>query len=91
MENFNRARAESLANVFSEDMSASILDVGPRDLFTKLEKLLTQVTRIWWDHNTLIKYVDKRMIPRGLRMHKRLTTLYSTMFQEEVPMGLRAL
>lgn len=46
-----------------------------------LEKLLTKEMRTWWDLTSLKKYIDKEMIPRGLRIKKKPTTVYSDLFQ----------
>lgn len=44
---------------------------------------MVQETKIWWDSITLQKYVDKNMIPRGLRIKKIPTKFYSELFKEE--------
>lgn len=38
---------------------------------------------IWWDSTTLKSYIDKAMIPCGLRIKIIATTLYSDAFKEE--------
>lgn len=48
-----------------------------------LEKLKLQETRIWWDLTTLQKYVDHNMIPRGLKLKKLPTNIYSEQFKED--------
>lgn len=42
-----------------------------------LEKHLKKETRIWWDFTILQVYIEKSMIPRGLRIKKIPTIVYS--------------
>lgn len=58
-------------------------DDKTKDVFDQLEKLLIKETKTWWDHNSLKRYVDRKMVSRGLRISKRPITLYSTSFEEE--------
>lgn len=48
-----------------------------------LEKVRLQESRLWWDLTTLNKYVEKGMIPRGLRIKKIPTTIFSEVFTKE--------
>lgn len=48
-----------------------------------LEKLLGKEMKIWWDFKTLQKYVEKQMVPRGLRIKKFPTVKYSEPFLEK--------
>lgn len=48
-----------------------------------LEKLKNTEMRTSWDANTLRMYTDRDMIPRGLRLKKIPTTIYSTEFTKE--------
>lgn len=49
----------------------------------KLEGLIQKELRTWWDRSTLSSYVEKKLIPRGLRIKKIATTVYSEAFQNE--------
>lgn len=60
MEKANSSRVARLAQVFSEDCVPVTSDLSLRDSFDKLKKLLINETETWWDHNTLLKYVDKK-------------------------------
>ncbi|XP_073511436.1 formyl peptide receptor 2-like [Phyllobates terribilis] len=70
-------KAES---VFSVD-SINPSDVNDMSaLFKQLEKLMLNETKVWWDQTTLSNYMHKNMIPRGLRIKKIPTTIYSEEF-----------
>lgn len=49
----------------------------------KLEALSIKETRLWWDCTTLQSYVDKAMVPRGLRIKKFPTFVYPDTFKKE--------
>lgn len=46
----------------------------------QLEKLLTKETKVWWNLSTLENYLQKDMIPRGLRMRKNPPAIYGKGF-----------
>ncbi|XP_069609164.1 uncharacterized protein [Ranitomeya imitator] len=79
-------RARKAAQLFSMDLS-STTDRSESDLFStdvnKLEKLMINEMKVWWDFTTLDNYVQKDMIPRGLRIKKIPTTIYSQQFVDE--------
>lgn len=50
---------------------------------TDLEELLSKEMRTWWDLSTLQSYVDKKMIPRGLRLKKFPSTVYNEDFKQQ--------
>lgn len=40
-------------------------------------------TKIWWDFTTLKKYMEFKMVPRGLRLKKILKTIYNDEFLDK--------
>lgn len=48
-----------------------------------LETLLTKEMRIWWDLSTLKNYAEKKMIPRGLRIKKFPSIVYTEDFKQK--------
>lgn len=50
------------------------------DYNKKLERLMLNESRIWWDQNTLQTYLERRIVPRGLRLKKVPTFVYSEDF-----------
>lgn len=52
-------------------------------LLKKLKSLKLKETRLWWDQATLKSYIEKQMVPRGLRINKRTATVYSQTFTAE--------
>lgn len=79
--NANRKQRVDNTFGFSEETQQKQNDF--MDKIRALEKLMIQENRVWWDSITLQKYVDRNMIPRGLRMKKVPTTIYSDTFKEE--------
>lgn len=79
----DKARLDRLVALFD----TTVMDVNTStDLSTSmhmLEKLKNTEMRTWWDSNTLRMYIDRDMIPRGLRLKKLPTTIYSTDFSKE--------
>lgn len=73
-------REARLAQMFGEEEVIIPTNDSQSDYFDKMEKLLSQETRVWWDYNTLKGYVAKNMIPRGLRIKKLPTLIYSDAF-----------
>ncbi|KAM4029807.1 uncharacterized protein ACNLHF_022317 [Anomaloglossus baeobatrachus] len=57
-----------------------------QDMF-QLEKLLSKEIKMWWDLTTIQSYLDKWMIPRGLRLKKLPTTNYSKQFSKKMWLG----
>lgn len=51
-----------------------------KDCTKKLERLMLNESRIWWDQNTLQTYLDRKIVPRGLRLKKVPTFVYSEEF-----------
>lgn len=49
----------------------------------KYEDCLTKEARIWWNVISLKKYLQEGVVPRGLRLRKTPTTVFSTKFQAE--------
>lgn len=39
--------------------------------------------RVWWDFTTLNTYMEHKMIPRGLRLNKNTTSVYTPEFQSQ--------
>lgn len=84
-------RASRAARLFEleEAAPACVNDTGVgggNDLETimkQLERLLSKELRTWWDYTTLNSYLEKEIIPRGLRMNKAATTIYSDVFTQE--------
>ncbi|XP_056387361.1 uncharacterized protein LOC130282757 [Hyla sarda] len=62
---------------------APVHNVTPMDLLTltrQVENLMIKETKVWWDHKTLTTYLNKNMVPRGLRLKKRPVKVYSQTF-----------
>ncbi|XP_075458015.1 uncharacterized protein LOC142495857 [Ascaphus truei] len=67
----NSKRAKKASHVFGEEKELTCEE--PSDLtnhFVKLEKLLVEDIRLWWDITTLENYINTNRIPRGLRVKK---------------------
>ncbi|OCT97489.1 hypothetical protein XELAEV_18009716mg [Xenopus laevis] len=65
----NTERLKRLHDVFvGHDMSISQQPL--QRTFQTLEKLLIKETRLWWDVATLEKYMELKILPRGLRIKK---------------------
>lgn len=45
-----------------------------KSLMRKLENALQKELKLWWDMTTLNAYIEKEMIPRGLRIKKAVTS-----------------
>lgn len=82
MDKIHLDRTSKLVHVFDTTVNAVVVDstMGMRDCFLNLEKLLISELKTWWDHNSLKMYIEKQMIPRGLRLKKIPTTSYSDAF-----------
>ncbi|XP_056374544.1 uncharacterized protein LOC130272703 [Hyla sarda] len=44
--------------------------------------------KLWWDYKALSTYLDKNMVPRGLRLKKRPTRVFSSAFQNKWDLAL---
>ncbi|XP_056391757.1 uncharacterized protein LOC130284884 [Hyla sarda] len=56
------------------------MNVAPPDMLTltrQMEDLMIKEMRTWWDHQTLTTYLEKSLVPRGLRLKKRPVKNYS--------------
>ncbi|XP_056408369.1 uncharacterized protein LOC130310244 [Hyla sarda] len=65
------------------NVCAPVHNVTPMDLLTltrQVENLMIKETKVWWDHKTLTTYLNKNMVPRGLRLKKRPVKVYSQTF-----------
>lgn len=82
------SRSAKLAQVFDDEDFVDGSGVGIKECFNKMEKLLISEMKTWWDHNSLKKYVDKPMIPRGLRLKKTPTTMYTESFDTDWQIAL---
>ncbi|XP_056393166.1 uncharacterized protein LOC130285592 isoform X1 [Hyla sarda] len=68
-----------VASVFSGGTDASsVFDL--KRLLWDLENLKSFQLKTWWDATTLSQYLEKNMIPRGLRIRKKCTTSYDEDF-----------
>lgn len=76
------ARLQRAATLFNVNVNTT----GPtpntelKQLMWKLEKLKNTKKRGWWDAATLKTYVEKAIIPRGLRINKAPTAPHPEMF-----------
>lgn len=79
-ENNKMDRKDRLALAFSQ----TITDVNDTsDLLTaihSLEKLKSTELKTWWDANSLRTYLERKIIPRGLRIKKIPTSTFSPEF-----------
>lgn len=76
----SRSRQEKAASVFNDGQEQGQKHLEFTSSLQNLEKLKLQESRVWWDHTTINKYLSKDMIPRGLRLKKIPTTIYSDAF-----------
>lgn len=77
------ARTDMMADIFNSSDIPTELESDSKQLMWDLEKLLMKETKIWWDFTTLKKYVEFKMVPRGLRLKKIPTTIYNDSFLEK--------
>lgn len=80
MDHSKMEREIKLAQVLMEGSTINPTITTYKDYFAKLEKLLIQKTKSWWDHNTLKTYVNKNMIPKSKKIP---TTVYKTIFMRD--------
>lgn len=77
------ARQERVARAFGASIAHGQQHTDFIEKLRALEKLLLQENKLWWDFTTLHKYVEKEMMPRGLRIKKLPTTVFSEEFLTE--------
>lgn len=75
-------RFDRLAKVFSQSPVDVANSAELRESVQSLEKLKISELKVWWDFNTLKSYLERDMIPRGLRIKKYPTTTYSDEFKK---------
>lgn len=77
------ARVNMMTHMFSGSTQATqdLLDLKIQ--MTELEELLSKEMRLWWDLSTLKSYIDKTMIPRGLRLKKFPSIAYNDDFKQK--------
>lgn len=76
-------RSLRAAALFDVNVTEVTHNVELKQLMWKWEKLKNKQTRIWWDAATLKTYVEKSIIPRGLRMNKMPTSVQTDTFMVE--------
>ncbi|XP_073412599.1 uncharacterized protein [Dendrobates tinctorius] len=52
-------------------------------IIKNLEHKMSKKIKTWWNHNSLNVYLEKEMIPRGLRLRKKATAHFSEEFQRK--------
>lgn len=75
-----RDRENIMAQIFDDTAESTQASVDLTIQMSSLEKMLVREMKTWWDLSTLRKYIDKEMIPRGLRLRKFPTTIYNEEF-----------
>ncbi|XP_075208113.1 uncharacterized protein LOC142313011 [Anomaloglossus baeobatrachus] len=77
----NSTRLNKAAALFALD-NVQNLEISPdlKEQMNNLEKLMTSRLKTWWDSKTLSAYLEHNMLPRGLRIKKRPTTVYDEDF-----------
>ncbi|KAG8593608.1 hypothetical protein GDO81_000903 [Engystomops pustulosus] len=75
-------RKKKAAMLFNTQGSTGIQTQEYVILKGRWERLLSKEVKIWWDAETLTSYLNRKMIPRGLRIKKMPTTIYSDLFLE---------
>ncbi|XP_073430620.1 uncharacterized protein [Dendrobates tinctorius] len=63
-----KAWINKLNEVFGGDQGVAVSSRETEDLTARLKNLCNKKTRIWWNKSFLERYVDKGLIPRGLRV-----------------------
>ncbi|XP_075208128.1 uncharacterized protein LOC142313026 [Anomaloglossus baeobatrachus] len=82
----NEERRKKLESIFSDNIvDTPDFSLGSEKTYTfwDLEKAFTQRLRTWWDSATLKKYIEKSIIPHGLRIKKFPTFIFHQDFQTE--------
>lgn len=78
-----QSRLDRIAKIFNDPNTDTQDTVQLKVTMSKVENLLVKETKTWWDLSTLQQYLDKDMVPRGLRIKKHPTTLYGDEFVEK--------
>lgn len=78
-----RLRLDKIARIFNNPDTDTNDIVQLKITMSKLENLLHKETKTWWDSSTLQQYLEKDMVPRGLRIKKHPTTLYGDDFADK--------
>lgn len=78
-----RAREDLMTKIFCGTLQDTPDTVDLRIHMTELENLLSKEMRMWWDLSTLKRYVEKNMVPRGLRIRKFPTMTYTEEFKTQ--------
>lgn len=73
-------RLNQLSNIFTDDPTSNNANGNYRQDMNALEKLFLKEAKTWWDLSSLRSYIEKNMIPRGLRIKKMPTTLFDDAF-----------
>lgn len=73
-------RLDLLSNIFTDDPTSDNTAGSYRQDMCTMEKLFLREAKTWWDLSSLRTYIEKRMIPRGLRMKKIPTTQFDNDF-----------
>lgn len=79
----DRDRFNRLAAVFDQTVKDANATSELAASIQSLDKLRGSELRVWWDANTLKMYIDRDMIPRGLRLKKAPTMIYTPDFLTE--------
>lgn len=88
MSNYYQARQHKAAGLFTSIGKQTQNSVATPDTHTgndirKLESLMHKEQKVWWNHTTLNSYVESQIIPRGLRLRKNTTSMYTPDFQTQ--------
>lgn len=82
MSNHQRNRTDKAAKLFANNVETTApASVEAKQNLRKLEKLIFREMKIWWDQTTLKSYIERKMVPRGLRLKKSTTFPYPPEFQ----------
>lgn len=73
-------RQLKLSQVFTKDDKDLTTEAQCKSAFERLKTLMRKEMRLWWDCTGLQRYIDECMVPRGLRIKKSPSTIYSDLF-----------
>ncbi|XP_071995394.1 uncharacterized protein [Engystomops pustulosus] len=76
----NSTRRNRAAEIFSKQGTENS---SVRFLMQELEIQMSDQVKIWWDYTTLQSYLERAMIPRGLRIKKLPTVVYNDDFSKQ--------
>ncbi|XP_056409872.1 uncharacterized protein LOC130335126 [Hyla sarda] len=82
MDKYGPSRDAKAQTVFNDFVTTTV-NVVPPDMLAitrQLENLMIKETKTWWDNKTLTTYLEKNIVPRGLRLKKRPIKTYSQGF-----------